>query len=260
MLYDRMIYEQQKLEKQIASLQEKLKSFPDGKLICTHNGKYHKWYCSDGKRKIYIPKKERRLAEKLAIKNYYSLQLQNLFQEKLAIDSYLNHHDQNASLTEHQFLSTSGYKELIQPIFTSQSQELLDWMKSPYEKNDRHPEQLIHKTQAGTFVRSKSESLIAMSLYKNKIPFRYECTLRLGEIAIFPDFTIRHPKTGELFYWEHFGLMDDSGYCKNVNFKHQLYIANGIIPTIQLITTYETKDSPLDVELVEKIVEHYFLE
>lgn len=80
----------------------------------------------------------------------------------------------------------------------------------------------------------------------------------LDEVVLYPDFTIRHPKTGEIFYWEHFGLMDDSNYCKNVLSKLQIYISNGIIPTIQLITTYETKDHPLNMEQVEKIVKQYF--
>ena len=35
-----------------------LQDFPDGKLLCTKNGKGYKWYQSDGKNKIYIPKKD----------------------------------------------------------------------------------------------------------------------------------------------------------------------------------------------------------
>lgn len=72
-------------------------------------------------------------------------------------------------------------------------------------------------------------------------------------------FTIRHPKTGEVFYWEHFGLMDNPTYSKNAYSKLQLYTNHGIIPSIQLITTYETKEHPLTAETIEKIVENYFL-
>lgn len=90
------------------------------------------------------------------------------------------------------------------------------------------------------------------------IPFRYECELQLGEIAVYPDFTIMHPKTEKIYYWEHFGLIDDSSYVRSAMAKQQNYIANGIIPTIQLITTYETKANPLDTETVEKTIERYF--
>ena len=79
----------------------------------------------------------------------------------------------------------------------------------PYEKNPKYPEHLIHKTVSGIYVRSKSESMIALQLYTEKIPFRYECALQLGETTLYPDFTILHPKTGEIFYWEHFGMMDE---------------------------------------------------
>jgi len=60
--------------------------------------------------------------------------------------------------------------------------------------------------------RYKSEVFIDMALFTNNIPFRYECALELGHSTLYPDFTIRHPKTGEICYWEHFGLMDDPSY------------------------------------------------
>lgn len=98
-----------------------------------------------------------------------------------------------------------------------------------------------------------------MLLYINQIPFRYECSLTLGETTLFPDFTIRHPQTGDIYYWEHFGLMDKPIYIQNTYSKLQLYTSHGIIPTIQLITTYETKDYPMDVDTINKIIQHYFL-
>lgn len=56
-----------------------------------------------------------------------------------------------------------------------------------------------------------------------------------------------------------FGLMDDPLYCKNAASKLQLYTSHGLIPSIQLITTYETREHPLSPKLVEEIVRHYFL-
>ena len=132
-------------------------------------------------------------------------------------------------------------------------------MTSSYEHNPNYPEQLLHKTSSGNLVRSKSETIIDMFLYTNQIPFRYECALHIGDTTVFPDFTIRHTQTGALYYWEHFGRMDDPSYYKNVFSKLQLYTSHGIIPSINLITTYETKENPLSSEVIEKIIEHYFL-
>ena len=97
-----------------------------------------------------------------------------------------------------------------------------------------------------------------MALYKNKIPFRYECALQLGKMIIYPDFTIRHPNTGEVYYWEHFGKMDDREYSHKVFAKLNSYNTYGIVPSLQLIMTFETKDNPLSSETVENIIEQYF--
>lgn len=125
---------------------------------------------------------------------------------------------------------------------------------------NNHPEQLIHKSCSGNVVRSKSEAMIDMFLYMNKIPFRYECALELEQITLFPDFTIRHPKTGKLYYWEHFGMMDNVNYAKKTYSKLELYGRYGIIPSIQLIVTFETKEHPLTVDVIEKLIKEYFLE
>lgn len=259
MIYEKILDESRRLEQQIDLLQSQLQSFPEGKLICSLNGSRIKWRCSDGHNSIYIPKENRQFAEQLAHKKYLSLQLKNMAQEKKAIDFYLRHHDSNALQTEAEFLNSPGYKELLSPIFTPLSQELQDWLNEPYERNTKHPENLTIEAHSGNYVRSKSEMLIDMFLFKNNIPFRYECPLELGDIIIYPDFTIRHPKTGQLFYWENFGMMDNPNYSKHVLNKLQLYISNGIIPSIQLITTFETKKSPLTAENVERTVQQYFL-
>lgn len=132
-------------------------------------------------------------------------------------------------------------------------------MKSPYETNHKYPELCIHKSISGNKVRSKSEALIDMLLYTHKIPFRYECALHLGETTLFPDFTLRHPVTGEIYYWEHFGKMDNPKYAQNVISKLRLYISTGILPGIHLITTYETSTKPLTSDTIERIIHEFFL-
>ena len=132
-------------------------------------------------------------------------------------------------------------------------------MNAPYEHSSPHPENLIYKNISGNTLRSKSEMMIDLCLYMHKIPYRYECPLQLGTATLYPDFTLRHPETGKYFYWEHFGLMDNPKYIDTTFSKLRLYACQGIIPGIQLITTYETKENPLNTEVIEKIIEHYFL-
>lgn len=132
-------------------------------------------------------------------------------------------------------------------------------MHTPYEHNMLHPENLIYRTVSDITVRSKSEMMIAMCLHIHNIPFRYECALQLGDTTVYPDFTLRHPQTGKVFYWEHFGLMDNPAYIENTCSKIRLYASHGIVPGIHLITTYETKEFPLSTEAIEKLIEYYFL-
>ena len=58
-------------------------------------------------------------------------------------------------------------------------------------------------TAKGHSVRSKSELLIADALFYHGIRYEYEKELILSGRTIYPDFTIRHPQTGKIFYWEH---------------------------------------------------------
>lgn len=243
---------------QLADIQSRLAALPKGSLICARNGNHYKWYHTDGHRKTYISRGNREFARQLAIKKYLSLQARYLSQEIHSLEHYLRHHEANQSSAE-DLLTAPEYQELLTPCFTSVSQELLTWMSTPYEKNQHYPEQLIHKASSGIMVRSKSEAIIDMLLHMNQIPFRYECQLQLDETTLYPDFTLRHPLTGKIYYWEHFGMMDNPSYCRNVSAKLQLYFSHGIIPSINLITTFETKDTPLDIEMIEKIIQHYFL-
>ncbi len=199
------------------------------------------------------------MAKKLAIKKYLEATLNDLMAEKHALDKYLAHHKKGESKTLQLLKNDTAYKELLGDYFSPQNEDLDEWAKAPYKSNPKYPDQMIHKTVSGRYVRSKSEAMIDLFLYTNQIPFRYECELDLGNYSIYPDFTIRHPKTGAIYYWEHFGLMDDSNYKKSVLTKLQTFISNGIIPSINLITTYETQDSPLTSDVIEKIIDHYFL-
>lgn len=245
------------LENEIHYLKKELKTCPDGKLICSKTGKYTKWYHSDGHEKTYIPKNEQAFAEKLAAKKYLSHLLEEAIQKKRAIETFLKHYHFNDSKAL-QLLTAPGYQELLQSHFKPQNQEINDWLQADYQKNPHHPENLIHLAASGNYVRSKSEAIIDMCLTTNQIPFRYECALTFDGFSIFPDFTIMHPETGEILYWEHFGLMDNPGYSKNAFTKLQIYYDHGIIPGIHLIMTFETRQHPLSVETVKRTIETYF--
>ena len=159
MLYERIKREYDSLCTRISSIQKELQSLPDDKLICSHQPGSAKWYASDRHKRTYIPKSNRPLAEQLAKKRYLSMLLKDLENEKTALTYYLRHHAPTGK-SEQLLTTPSEYRNLLVPYFTPLSQELADWMNSPYNKNTNHPENLIYRGVTNTYLRSKSEVLI----------------------------------------------------------------------------------------------------
>lgn len=244
--------------RQIKEIDNQLKVLPPGFLFITHSKKYFNWYHSDNHIQTYIPKKQRKFAEKLAYKKFLSLRRSNLLQEKKAIEAYFKLYPTENAGIDLVFSPQSGYKELLVPYFQPISQELASWSSATFESNPHHPEYLIHKSLSGNLVRSKSEAFIDTLLFQNYLPYRYECQLSLSDSIFYPDFTIRHPQTGEFFYWEHFGMMDDPIYCEKAISKLRKYCYHKIIPSVNLITTFETREHPLTMDAIEKLIQQYF--
>ena len=115
-------------------------------------------------------------------------------------------------------------------------------------------------TEKGEYVRSKSEKIIADTLTKNNINYVYELPLRLkGYGTVKPDFTVLNKRTRHEYVWEHFGMMENETYRENAYNKLKLYGQNGIIPSINLITTFETKSHPIDSGKIQQIVKEKFV-
>lgn len=241
------------------ALEAKLSVLPEGELHIYPVGNSTKWICAHQGRQIYLPKSKRPLAEALALKKYYSLLLFET-KEELSLLNSMASRSRKLSASD-LLLESSPYYELLQCHFAKDKLpvSVQKWCAEAYETNTSHPEHLIHTTLAGHKVRSKSEVIIANLLYTNRIPYRYEAALALNELTVYPDFTILHPVTQQLFYWEHFGMMDKSTYCDAACNKLKSYCYNGIFPSMQLITTYETGKVPIRSEQVQQIIAQYFL-
>ena len=253
-----MAKEKDVLRKQREDLKKKIASLPKGSLLFVQNGKYIKWYKSNGANPVYIPKKKRILAESLALKKYYEVKLNEIEEKLIMIETYLADCVQIKSQMEGLMEVNSCFGELLRPILEKNRQEIINEQNAEYIHCNMHPENLIYQTYAGINVRSKSEVTIANALFLNEIPFVYERGMKLGEIVFYPDFTIYHPITKQIIYWEHFGMMDNQTYRDGTYNKLKMYCEHDIIPTINLITTYETKGHPLNPYEIERMIQDYF--
>ena len=65
--YQQMQHAQQNLENKIQILNSKINDLPQGQLRIKRNGKYWQWVQSNGKNTTIISKKDKQLAQKLAL-------------------------------------------------------------------------------------------------------------------------------------------------------------------------------------------------
>ena len=258
MIYDQACKEAKRLGKQITKINSQLKKLPDGKLYCSRDGSHFKWYHHTPEKDHHLGRKKRRLIEALAKKKYLLLLKDDLEHEQRAIQFYLRHHQMRPWKSEQLIIEKPQYQEFLSSVFKLKSQEFEEWTNASFPTNTQNQTLLVHDTPTHVKVRSKSEALIAMVLYNHKIPWRYECELQLSLHTYYPDFTILHPKTGDIYYWEHCGMIDNPTYNQYAFQKMQVYCNNGIYPSINLITTYETKEHPLTLDTIEKVVQEYF--
>ncbi len=254
-IYQQMVSEKQNIEEAIAFIESKLLNLPEGQLICTN---HQKWYHHVGDKLIYINKANRVVAEDLAAKKYFDTVLKDLKRKRKGINYYLKTNDPDLDLAPKMLSKESKYSPLLSPLFTASKEDLKVWAQGPYPKNTKYPQQLKYETVNGLRVRSKSEAMIALLLSEQQIPFRYEAPLTLNCCTIYPDFTLRHPRTGETFYWEHFGRLDQPGYRNTFYKKLQLYMENDILPPGKLILTWETNSEPLSIGEIRHQIQTHF--
>lgn len=244
MFYNELLREKQRLEQMIDFVEKKLPELPDGQLNCAGTVENPKAYQYVNAAKHYIPKDNTPLIKNLAIKKYFTAQLSDFRRKLKGIRYYLKTNDPALDKAPKLLQKESRYCEFIAPLFRPKAQDLAAWAEEAYPKYTKYPGQLKHETVKGLKVRSKAEAMIAMQLWEHRIPFRYEEEISLGA-TVHPDFTLRHPTTGDTVYWEHFGRADDPNYRNNALQKLQRYSDYGIFPPDRLIVTWETTAHPL---------------
>lgn len=235
-------------------------SYPEGTLrIRNKNNKGVYYHIEDKKDSCgtYIPRKEENLARKLAQKEYEKKYKKQAIDELKAINRFLSEVDKCSCIDFYSKLNPIR-KKLISPFEISDSEFVNKWKSIDYEGlKFRDDDMSNYITDAGERVRSKSELVIANMLYKNNIPYKYECPLKINNYTIYPDFTVLNIKKRKVLYWEHFGMMGDTEYCNNA-IKKILNYSNGNIQIgDKLIATFETVNVPIDVKNINKLISCY---
>lgn len=244
------------LEQIIDRCRSELKSAPAGSLIasCSHGVAQYYVY-ADGRR-AYT--KDALLAERLAYKCYYSALMKRAESELSRLTSFLEK-CRDASVEDVYRDLPELKKPLIKPLCVDNDTYAEWWMSQQY-KSLNYETSEEYSTNGSDRYRSKSESMIAACLREAGIPFRYECQLHLkGFGDIYPDFTVLNRRTREVFYHEHFGMMENADYAAKALQKINAYEKNGLLQGRKLITTFESEHVHIDMRVVQKIIEEFYL-
>lgn len=117
------------------------------------------------------------------------------------------------------FIQRADYLELF-PEFNNQLDDVAPNIRPVHKENLKVP------TRAGYMVRSKSEAIIVSLLMDAEIEFYYERPISLAGNWFVPDFTCINRSNKKVYYYEHFGMVDNDEYNKNMYKKLKTYNDN----------------------------------
>lgn len=278
-LYEDLIQEKQYLQDIIARITKSLECAPEGGLRIVHSARRIQYYNIPSKRhkcekddmengsgsnKLskqgdYIRKSDIKLAYDLAQRDY-DADLLKLAQRRLAhVQAMLK--DLGSDEMERVYEELNPYrKKLVTPRIISDEEYARRWSAIEFERKSFEEGTAVIMSDKGERVRSKSEKIIADTLHKKGIPYRYEAplTFKNGK-KIHPDFTVLNQKRRQEVYWEHLGMMDNTEYCENALGRIEIYQRNNIILGNNLIVSYETSRHPIETTMIERNIQEYCL-
>lgn len=267
---DTVLAEAQKRADELSALIEEKKralgKAPSGRIRIQQRGNnHHCYHITDPNRPSgdYIPLSNQKLIKALVQKEYDQSVLIELQQELNLLDKFIEKYKPSRIIN---ILEVHPETRLhyITPLQISDEKYSDIWQAIPYKGKpfDENAPEFI--TSKGEQVRSKSEMIIADTLAKYKIPYKYESPMQMNtsshkSLTIYPDFTCLNVRKRKQFLWEHFGRMEDSVYSAQMVRKMRTFSRNGFIPGTNLLFTTESNSSPLDRRDVEQLIKTFLL-
>lgn len=270
------------IKKRLAELQNllftKKKSYekaPQGRIRISQNGGHPEYYLVTERGSLrgkYLPHSQKTLARQLAQKDYDARLIKLLQKEISALQNYMKQTSNGRAIPELYDSLCPARLSIITPAILTNEQYAARWQDVSWTGRPFAPDAPYICTAHGERVRSKSEVIIADTLFRHNIPYRYEFPITLkrinpddirrdfgSSITLYPDFLCLNTRTRTEFYWEHFGLMDSTEYSNNAAGKLRLYTENGILAGRNLIITMETQTEPPSIKALEKLIEEFLL-
>ena len=253
------------LNRAITKLENRLETAPEGSLtISRKKGRKSVSYYhveKDGVRKTYLRKAEPDAIRALAQKEYDRKALKiarNELNQLRALKEYVD----GLKLEDASAQCLAEKQPFFSPLVVPDDAYREKWLTQNFFQKDKDDENHIFSTEKGDKVCSKTESMEADYMYRHGPDYLYEKRLTLRDhgriVWRYPDFTLLDPVTREEVIFEHFGLVDDESYRKNMFDKIRLYEENGYIIGKNFLFTFETKEHPFTMDQFTRILKARF--
>lgn len=253
------------VKKVVAICSEKLSKCPEGDLVVHSMGGKTRYILLKREKQIYLGHDKTEQIKAFEEKNYYKKLKQTAEREIKSLEKVIKTIGKTDDVNEVFFKIPEAKRNLIKPFALQTIDNNLgnfcQMNDIAKQKNNKKLKESSFMTSDGVKVRSKSELIIAERFIANKIPYYYEPDIYFESIlkAMKPDFQVYNKRTGEVFYWEHFGMMDNPDYLKEFQFKMNIYADGGIFPGKQLIMTTESSGCSLSTQYVDLMIKEYLL-
>ncbi len=255
MLKTELVKRKELLEEYAEKIGKWMLKAPEGKLWISSRKGCHQWrYLLPDRRELTETKDGPRI-KALVKKEYLEKSLVAIKKELKAINSLLDCADvlPNTYSKLHE-----AKRSFIIPIEIPVDEAVLRFKNEKFLPSSRKIEN-PKPTDSGGLVRSWPEAYIANALHDAKLVYIYEKPFTLFDgHTIYPDFSIIHPESGELFIWEHFGRMDAAWYSNETVKKIKDYAKSGMSLGKNLIATFDTEEYKLTKEEIKQTIETFF--
>jgi len=256
-LKDRLTEINNMLEK-IKKREKCYKEIPEGKIRVSTSNKNIQYFLATPTSPAYkyLPASEKEFIKKFLQREYDRKAAKILLKMKNATERSLFHNV--GELRNAYEKLCKGRKNLVSPIEPTDDIFIGKWLEENPGAQNTFPEQGKYETEAGEYVRSKSEKIIADTFKKMNIPYIYEPKIILDRNkTVFPDFACLNVRKRKTIFWEHLGLTDLPDYAVKNFAKLDIYEKNGYFVGDDIIISTETQEHPLDISTIKRKIERY---
>jgi hypothetical protein len=262
-LTEQLQIRREELNQLLTSKLKALNRAPKGhlRIAQARGGRKHQYYqiTSRGDTKgTYLPHTQLPLIQRLAQKQYDESLIKILSRQVAAIDQLLA--ASGSKITDLYKNMCQARRLLITPVTLPDDQYVELWKAVVWQGLPFAEDAPEYFTANNVKVRSKSEILIADTLGRFNVPYRYEYPLELKDGRTFhPDFLCLNVRTRREYIWEHFGLLDDPAYASRAATKLLLFSENKIFLGKNLIITTETDAVHISSIQIDDFIKEFLL-